>query len=158
MSILEGKEFPVIIYSDNTTFNLPEPTGPSRGNLRLYEFKEMSLSSYISEGGNLIDIGKKFLFEGNIYWEKVGKHVLKALWKASADPWVWFVLNNDKPDIKYKVKVLSPKYKFTQGLQIAYSISLTVTGYEKLSAPGYGDLENSGFGFNFGNTQSGQTP
>jgi len=154
----EGIGVPSIIYADETEFKLPQPTGPDRGNLRLYDFKESTLSEYISEGGNLTGIGRKFTFVGSLYFEMTNKAVLRALWKASIEPWVWFVLNTDKADIKYKVKVRSPKYKFTQGLQIGYSISVQLDGYEQLSAPGYGDLENAGFGFNFGNTQSGQTP
>ena len=158
MNILEGIGPPSIIFDNDTEYVLPKPMGPDRGNLRLYDFKESNLSSYISEGGVLTEIGRKFTFVGNLYYECANKSDLQAIWRASKEAWVWFVLNTDKPTIKYKVKVRSPKYKFTQGLLIGYSISVQLDGYEQLTSPGYGDLTTAGYGFDYGNTQSGQTP
>jgi hypothetical protein len=156
-NMLEGKAEPQIIYSDTTFFTLPEPTGENREDLRNYDFIESVLDEYRSEGNTKVKIGAKYLFTGSLQWFSATKLVLKALQKAQCDTYFYFVLNTDKPDIKYKVRIDQLKYRFTKGLYgIGYTISVKMTGIDYLAAPGYGDLALTGYGTDYGNKAGNQ--
>ena len=158
-STLEGTGVPLIKYPDNKTFKLPHPNGESREGIRVYEFVEDVLDSYRSEGGVRIKVGKKYLFNANLSWVGASKVHLKALLKASKQASFEFTLNEDKPNIKFKVEMQPPKFKFTKGLQqLGYDIQCKMIGIEYLDEPGYGDLELDGYGTDFGNKPGNQSP
>jgi hypothetical protein len=158
MNMLEGKETPKIKFINNYEFHLPHPNGESREGIKQYDFIKSPLDSFRSEGNVQIDIGVKFLFTASLSWVKTSKLTLKALWKAAAQGYVEFYLSSDK-DVKFKVKVDSPKYRYTKGIYgLGYDIQVKMTGIEYLDEPGYGDLELDGYGSDFANKPGNQSP
>jgi hypothetical protein len=158
MNMLEGSGVPKIVFIDSSVFKLPHPNGENREGIKQYDFIKSPLDSFRSEGGVQIEVGTKYLFSVQLSWVKASKLLLKALWKACAQPYVEFYIS-DGQDVKFKVRVDSPKYKYTKGLYgLAYDIQVKMTGIEYLNEPGYGDLNLDGYGSDYGNKTGNQSP
>ncbi len=160
-TIFEGLGKPQIIFVDGSSHVLPEPIGPEREGLRAYDFEMFSRDQYWSESGQENIIGKKFIFVANLKWITLVKNSQKKLWRAQKETGFTFVLNQDKPDIKYKCKVTSLRYRFFKGIpnhRAAYSVELSLKGTQLLDYPGYGsaDLAATGYGSNYGEEEGNQ--
>ena len=155
--IIQGIGIPLLKFN-NTVYKLPNPTGPDRNALRIYDFNEIKRGEYWSEGRQLITVGKKWQFVGNLYMSPANKVTLEILQLAALQPSCEFTLNDDKEAIKFNVVVKAPKERFFEGLTYLYSISVQMVGSELLDAPAYRDLEIAGYGLDYGNTQAGQSP
>jgi hypothetical protein len=156
-NILEGKGVPTITFNSKT-YKLPIPKGPDRASIKQFDFPEVNKGQFFSEGQKLVTVGKKFQFAANLSWEPVNKVTLKILQLAAKQSTVEFVLNEDKSSIKFNVKVSSPKYRLSQGLAGNYAITVQMTGTELLDAPGYDDLEITGYGIDYGSAPGTQSP
>lgn len=160
--VFEGSGKPKIIFLDGQYHVLPEPIGPDKESLRMYDFEEFTREKYWSEKGNGISIGKKFIFSADLRWISMSKESLKKLWKAQKEASFTFLLNEDVDTIQFKVEVTGLTYRFFKGhynAKAGYSVNLKLRGKELLSGSGYQSvLSGEGYGANYGETVEGQSP
>lgn len=154
-NIFQGKDVPKIEFLNGDSTELPLPSGTSRDGLEIYDFEEVVLDEYYSETDELIQIGKKFVFVGNIKFSPITKIEYNKLLKAQNEPSFWFYPNKDLSAIKFKVKVVSLTAPYFAGLSgdaaIGYDVNFQLRGTKKLSKAGYGAVGiESGYGTNYG--------
>lgn len=161
-TIYEGIGQPKILFNDGSTHLLPEPVGPDKDGLRLYDFESFTRDQYWSEGGIRNNIGKKFIFAANLKWVALSRTSLLKLWKAQKEVDFIFLMNIDREDIEYKCEVVDLKYRFFKGIsnhRAGYTVDLKLRGVQLLNAPGYSQVQSGdGYGTGWGLKTDNQSP
>lgn len=157
--ILEGTGVPKIIFDSGFAFELAEPNG--EGDTRSYSFPEQIKDTFWNELDELQEVGKKFIFNGQLSWVTLNKAQLQRLFQAQGQYSIMFRLNKDREDIQFRCKV-KVAYKFIAGKinhPGGYSVTLTLIGTELLTVPGYTtQLAEQGYGSNYGEDVGNQSP
>lgn len=158
--ILEGTGVPVLTFKDGNSYELPEPNGDSKKNLRRYYFSKYVRDSFLSEGNVNIEVGVTYSFAVNLSWITLPKTALDRLFKAQNDNEVTVILNKDVPDIKYAMRISELDYEFFEGNinhPAGYSVTVRFVTIANISQVGYGQIVSStGMGSSYG--QQGSTP
>lgn len=149
-----------MIFNSGAVRVLPKPQGSSRKGLKMYGFEKVVKGQYISQGNKIIEIGKKFKWVGNILWSPIGKVHTKYLYDAFNENDFIYVLNQDKMELSYRVKMVDLKEDYYEGLDgdgsPGYTIRIRLEGQELENQAGYGALGLSegygtGYGTDYGN-------
>jgi hypothetical protein len=149
-----GMGIPVLVFDNGKIKKLPEPSGPNREGVRMYDFELDILDTFRSEGDTEVEVGKKFRFVAALLFTGFKKTDLKKLFEASAQQAFKFILNEDEDKVYFRVKVSRLSFKLTGGLldsPAAYTVNLDLRGVELLPEPSLGALGlGSGYGTKYG--------
>jgi len=158
---LGGLGNPKIVFDDGMFVVLPEPNGAVRDGIEVYDFEEVLLSRYRSEGGKEITVGKKEVFVANLRWVTLTKYYYFKLLQAQSQKSFKFILNEDEPDIFFTCRC-RVKGRFIAGLinnPAGYTVDLHLRGVDYMDNSSLGPLaQGSGFGTGWGLSSGNQSP